>query len=83
MPAIGLATRLYAGRVSLEGEIAGFSTGSLGSALGGGRIRAPSRLRPAGRDGRVPAPFRSTARTGLDQVKLKLGGWQFGLELSL
>ena len=56
MPAIGVAGRLYAGRVSLEGEVAGSQHRQPGSAARGRRIGAHPPLRPSGRDGRLPAP---------------------------
>jgi hypothetical protein len=82
IPVIGLATRLYAGRVSVEGEIAGLSAGSRGSAWeaeGSVRLHVSDRLA-------AMAGYRHLSlngKDGLDQVKLKLGGWQFGLEISL
>ena len=82
MPAIGLATRFYAGRISFEGEIAGFSTGSRGSAWeaeGSVRLHVSDRLAAMGGYRHLSL----NGKDGLDQVKLKLGGWEFGLEISL
>jgi hypothetical protein len=82
IPVIGLATRLYAGRFSVEGEICGLSTGSRGSALEAEtsvRVHVSDRLAAMG-------GYRYLSldgKDGRDQVKLKLSGWQFGLELSL
>ena len=82
IPVIGLATRLYAGRFSVEGEITGLSAGSRGSALeaeGSVRVHVSDRLAAMG-------GYRYLSldgKDGKDQVKLKLGGWQFGLEISL
>jgi hypothetical protein len=82
IPAIGLATRLYAGRFSVEGELAGLSVGSRGSALeaeGSVRVHISDRLAAMG-------GYRYLSldgKDGRDQVKLKLSGWQFGLEISL
>jgi hypothetical protein len=82
IPVIGMATRLYAGRVSVEGELAGLSVGSRGSALeaeGSVRVHVSDRLAAMG-------GYRYLSldgKAGRDQVKLKLSGWQFGLELSL
>jgi hypothetical protein len=82
IPVIGVATRLYAGRVSVEGEISGLSTGSRGSALeaeGSVRVHVSDRLAALG-------GYRYLSldgKDGRDQVKIKLSGWQFGLELSL
>jgi hypothetical protein len=82
IPALGLATRLYAGRVSFEGEIAGFSVGTRGSAWEGeGSVRLHVSDRLAAMGGYRHLSL--TGKDGLDQVKLKLGGWQFGLEISL
>jgi hypothetical protein len=82
IPVIGLATRLYAGRVSVEGEIAGLSAGSRGSAWeaeGSVRLHVSDRLAAMGGYRHLSL----NGKDGLDQVKLKLGGWQFGLEISL
>ena len=82
IPVIGLATRVYAGRFSVEGEISGLSTGSLGSTLdaeGSARIHISDRLAAMG-------GYRYLSVTGKDNrdhVKVKMSGWQFGLELSL
>ena len=82
MPAIGLATRLYAGRFSVEGEVSGLSTGSRGSALeaeGSVRLHVSDRLAAMGGYRYLSVD----GKDGRDQIKLKLSGWQFGLELSL
>jgi hypothetical protein len=82
IPVIGLATRLYAGRFSVEGEITGLSAGSLGSALeaeGSVRVHVSDRLAAMGGYRHLSLD----GKDGKDQVKLKLGGWQFGLEISL
>jgi hypothetical protein len=82
IPVIGMATRVYAGRVSVEGEISGLSAGSRGSGLeaeGSVRVHVSDRLAAMG-------GYRYLSldgKDGRDQVKLKLSGWQFGLELSL
>jgi hypothetical protein len=82
IPVIGLSTRLYAGRVSFEGELTGLSAGSHGSMLeaeGSLRLHLSDRLAAMG-------GYRHLSLDGKDdndQVKLKLGGWQFGLEISL
>jgi hypothetical protein len=82
MPVIGVATRLYAGRFSVEGELAGLSVGSSGSTLeaeGSVRIHVSDRLAAMG-------GYRYLSldgKDGRDQIKIKLSGWQFGLELSL
>jgi len=82
IPVIGLATRFYAGRVSFEGEIAGLSIGSRGSLL---EAEASVRLHISERLA-VMGGYRHLSldgKDGLDEVNLKLGGWQFGLEISL
>jgi hypothetical protein len=82
IPVIGMATRLYAGRVSVEGELSGLSVGSRGSALeaeGSVRVHVSDRLAAMG-------GYRYLSldgKDGRDQVKLKLSGWEFGLEISL
>ena len=82
MPVIGLASRIYAGRVSVEGEVTGLSAGSRGSVLeaeGSVRLHVSDRLA-------VMGGYRHLSldgKDGKDQVNLKLGGWQFGLEISL
>ena len=82
IPVIGVAGRAYAGKVSLEGEISGLSAGSHGSmfeAETSVRLHISDRLAAMG-------GYRYVSMNGKDkqdQVKLKLGGWQFGLELSL
>jgi hypothetical protein len=82
IPVIGMATRLYAGRFSVEGELTGLSVGSRGGALeaeGSVRVHVSDRLAAMG-------GYRYLSldgKDGRDQVKLKLSGWQFGLELSL
>ena len=82
IPVIGMATRLYAGRFSVEGEIAGLSVGSRGSALeaeASVRVHVSDRLAAMGGYRHLSLD----GKDGRDQVKLKLSGWQFGLELSL
>ncbi len=82
VPVAGVATRLYASRISFEGEMAGLSTGSHGSmfeAEGSVRLHISDRLA-------VMGGYRYLSLNGKkdrDQVKLRLGGWQFGLEISL
>jgi hypothetical protein len=82
IPVIGLAARGYAGKVSFEGEISGLSAGSHGSMLeaeGSVRWHISDHLAASG-------GYRYLSLDGKhnrDEVKLKLGGWTFGLELSL
>lgn len=82
VPAIGLAGRFYAGRVSLEGEVAGLSVGSQGSLLdaeGSVRIHVSDRLAAMG----GYRHLKLNGKDSLGQVDIKLSGWQFGLEISL
>jgi hypothetical protein len=82
VPVIGLASRIYAGRVSVEGEAAGLSAGSRGSMFeveGSVRLHISDRLAAMGGYRHLSLD----GKDGKDQVKLKLGGWQFGLEISL
>jgi hypothetical protein len=82
IPVIGVAGRAYAGRVSIEGEFSGLSAGSLGSYYEfetSARIHLSDRLA-------VQGGYRVLSLNGKDDpdlVKVRLGGWQFGLELSL
>jgi hypothetical protein len=82
IPVLGVAGRAYAGRVSVEGEFAGLTAGSLGSYYefeASGRVHLSDRLAVQG-GYRV---LSLNAKDDPDFVKLKMGGWQFGLELSL
>jgi hypothetical protein len=82
IPVIGVATRLYAGRISFQGELAGLSAGERGSALdaeGSLRLHLSDRLAAVGGYRHLSVD----GKDGDDRVKLKLGGWQFGLEVSL
>lgn len=82
IPVIGIAGRGYAGRLSFEGEVSGLSAGSLGSYYEfetSARIHISDRLA-------VQGGYRVISLTGKDEpdeLKLRMGGWQFGLELSL
>ncbi|HEY2943037.1 MAG TPA: hypothetical protein VGN09_11455 [Vicinamibacteria bacterium] len=81
-PVIGVVGRGYAGRLSVEGEIAGLSFGSRGSVFefdGSGRFHLSDRLA-------VQAGYRvlsAKPKDGADAVEFRMGGWHFGLELSL
>src|SRR5205823_10017171 len=82
IPVGGLATRIYGGRVSVEGELTGMSIGSHGSAV---EAETSARLHLSDRLA-VMGGYRYLSLDGkksLDEVKLKLSGWQFGLEISL
>ena len=82
IPVLGAAGRAYAGRVSFEGEFAGLSAGSLGSFYEfetSARVHLSDRLAVMG-GYRV---LSLNAKDNPDLVKVRMGGWQFGLELSL
>jgi hypothetical protein len=82
VPAIGLAGRFYAGRVSLEGEVAGLSIGDQGSALdaeGAVRIHISDRLAAMG----GYRYLKTRGKDSLGVIDVKLKGWEFGLEISL
>lgn len=82
VPALGLATRLYTGRVSVEGEVTGFSMGDRGSLWEfetSARVHVSDRLAAMGGYRRVKIKGEDGADTGEITIK----GWQFGLELSL
>jgi hypothetical protein len=81
-PALGLTTRLYTGRTSVEGELVGFSMGDKGSlwefALAA-RIHVSDRLAAMGGYRRISLKGKDDEDDGDILIK----GWQFGLELSL
>jgi hypothetical protein len=82
IPVIGLTGRGYAGKLSFQGEISGLSAGSHGSALeaeGSVRLHISDHLAASGGYRYLSLD----AKHNLDEVKVKLGGWVFGLELSL
>ena len=82
IPVIGLTGRGYAGKLSFEGEFAGLSAGSHGSMYevqGSVRLHISDHLAASG-------GYRYLSLDGKDnrdEVKIKLSGWTFGLELSL
>lgn len=82
VPVLGLTTRLYTGRLSFEAEATGLSVGDKGHMIevdGGVRYHISDRLA-------VGIGYRYLdleGKDGRDEVKLKLGGWQGGIELSL
>jgi hypothetical protein len=81
-PVIGVVGRGYAGRFSAEGEIAGLSIGSRGSVFefdGSGRFHLSDRLAIQG-GYRV---LSAKPKDGADAIEFRMGGWHFGLELSL
>lgn len=81
-PAGGLASRIYTGRLSLEGELAFMNAGSHGSAFEAetsARVHLSDHLAILG-------GYRHLSMDGkknLEKLSLTLSGWQFGLELSL
>jgi hypothetical protein len=82
VPAAGLATRVYAGRLSFEGELSGMSVGSHGSAVEAEtsmRVHVSDRLALMGGYRYLSLDGKKDVR----ELKLKLSGWQFGLEISL
>lgn len=82
IPVAGIAGRAYSQRFSLEGEISGLTVGDRGhmyDANGTVRFHVSDRLA-------LQAGYRLLRLTGKDEndeLNLRLGGWQFGLELSL
>ncbi|HEY7512396.1 MAG TPA: hypothetical protein VIG50_19205 [Vicinamibacteria bacterium] len=82
VPSIGGAARLYAGRVSIDGELSGLSYGSLGTAIEAQtsvRVHLSDRLALQG-------GYRLLKIKGDNELDLgdaRLGGFTFGLELSL
>jgi hypothetical protein len=81
-PILGVSSRVYAGRLSLENEFAGFSLGSRGSVWEfeiSGRAHISDRLA-------VEGGYRSLklkGEDGPDNGDISIKGWNFGLELSL
>ena len=82
VPALGLITRVYAGRVSLEGEISGMTLGDRGNVL---EFNAAAKLHISDRLG-AGGGYRYLKIKGQDERdfgELSLSGWHFGLEISL
>jgi len=82
MPVIGVVGRGYTGRLSLEGEFAGLSFGNRGSVYefdSGARFHLSDRLAVQGGYRIISAK----PKDGGDLMNVRLGGWHFGLELSL
>jgi hypothetical protein len=82
VPSIGAAGRVYAGRLSLDGEISGLTIGSLGStfeAQASARVNISDRLALQG-------GYRLIKQNGekdLDSGNMRMSGFTFGVELSL
>lgn len=82
VPVLGISSRAYTGRFSVEGEFAGFSLGSRGSLWEietAARFSVSDRLAVAGGYRRLSIK----GEDGHDNGDVKLKGWHFGLELSL
>lgn len=82
VPVLGAITRIYAGRLSLEGEISGMTIGERGTLIefdAAARLHLSDRL-AAGGGYRY---LKVKAQDGRDLGDLNLGGWHFGLEISL
>lgn len=82
LPVIGIEGRGYAGKFSLEAEFAGLSVGSLGRYYefeGSARFHISDRLALQG----GYRLFSAEVKEEPDLFKLRMSGWQFGLELSL
>jgi hypothetical protein len=82
VPSLGAITRVYVGRVSLEGEISGFTLGSRGSLFEfdvAARLHMSDRLAASG--GYRYLKIRGENDRDFGDVHLE--GWHFGLELSL
>jgi len=82
VPTLGATARLYAGRLSLEGELSGLSIGGRGTVIEAqtaARLHVSDRLAVQG----GYRLLRLKAEDGLDMGDVRLGGFLFGLELSL
>lgn len=82
IPVLGVTGRVYAWRLSLEGEFSALSLGDRGNLYEfemGTRFHISDRIAAQGGYRLVKV----TAKDGADRGMLKVGGWQFGLELSL
>jgi hypothetical protein len=82
VPALGIITRMYVGRLSVEGEISGFTLGDRGSLIefdAAARLHISDRLAASG-------GYRYLKIRGEDDrdfADIQLEGWHFGLEISL
>lgn len=83
LPVLGLAGRIYLGRyLSLEGEVSGLTLGDRGHVvelLLAGRLHVTRRLAATGGWHRLALE----GRDDRDYLKLDLGTWTFGAEISL
>jgi hypothetical protein len=81
-PLLGLGGRTYAGRFSLEGQVSGLVAGRYGYSYelsGSARLHLSDRAAVQGGYRLV----RINAKDEPDRLRLRLGGWTFGVELSL
>ena len=82
IPIVGVAFRRYVGRISLSGEASGLTIGKRGhmyEIMGAAALHVSDRLA-------VQAGYRKLELHGdraPDLIDLRLGGWQFGAQLSL
>jgi hypothetical protein len=82
IPVLGATGRVYAWRFSIEGEFSALSIGERGTLYEfemGTRFHISDRIAAQG----GYRTLKIEAKDGADQGTLKIGGWQFGLELSL
>lgn len=82
VPSLGAAARVYAGRLSLDGELSGLSIGSRGTVVEAQtsvRLHVSDRLAVQG-GWRL---IKLKAEDGLDMGDVRMSGFTFGLELSL
>lgn len=82
VPSLGAAARVYAGRLSLDGELSGLSIGSRGTVV---EAQTSVRLHVSDRFA-VQGGYRLVklkAEDGLDLGDVRLSGFTFGVELSL
>jgi len=82
IPVLGATGRVYAWRFSFEGEFSALSIGDRGTLYEyemGTRFHISDRIAAQG----GYRALKIDAKDGADQGALRIGGWQFGLELSL
>ncbi len=82
IPVLGASGRVYAWRFSFQGEFSALSIGDRGTLYEyevGSRFHISDRIAAQG----GYRALKVDAKDGADQGALRIGGWQFGLELSL
>lgn len=82
VPAVGLVTRAYAGRLSVEGELSGMTLGDKGTLVDfdvAARIHLSDRLAASGGYRYLSIK----AEDDRDFGDIRIRGWHFGLEISL